>query len=185
MRLVLTTVFYCFVMLLVSSIYNSTIMDPVQLLWVLCYFLVGPELLITSAVLLVRGVVRHSMRPAQMVATGLSIITVVVWTFGFWRIGELLRPVSFRLVAGENERLAISFMQQHPPDSEVRLSGFRYPYCALGNTRVTHHDGSVFVMVPSGPGPKDSLVYVSQGSKVPDYSKHLTGLWYYSPATPN
>lgn len=172
-------------MLLVSSLYNSTFMDPIQLLWVVCYFLVGPVLFITSAILLIRGVVRHSLRPTQMIAPGLSIITVVVWTFGFWQIGELLRPIFFRLVADENERLAVSFMQQNPPDAEVLSSGFRYPFYHLGWTRVSHCGGSVFIMVPSFPGPKDSLVYVSQGSTVPADLQHITGSWFYYRATTN
>ena len=179
MKIAIITGLYCFVMLLMSSLYNGGIMDPMEFLWGACYFLVGPVLLITSLFVLVRGFIRRSIRPAMIAATGFSIIAVVVWTRGYWQIGGLLRPLFFRLVASENERLAISFMKEHPPDADASIRGFHYPCFPLGETRVSHHGGSVYVMIPSAPGPKDSLVYVSADSARPEDLQHNTGRWYY------
>jgi hypothetical protein len=178
-RILLITALYWFVMLLTSSLYNSVIMDPLQLLWAICLFIVGPILLICSSVILIRALWRRPIAPKKIAVTGFAIVTVLVWSFGFWKIGATLRPVFFRLIAGENERLALSVIQQNPPDTRLWMTGFRYPYFDLGTTLVYHHEGSVFIMIPSAPGEKDSLVYLPPGSQLSEDFEHLIGPWYY------
>ena len=181
-------------MLFVSSCHLGTIFDPVLFVWAFCLFVGGPVLFIISVNLLGRSIRRRLFRPANLIPPLLCLVTVAVWTAGFWRIGDLTRPIVYRCVVKGNERLAVSFMKQHPPDTDIQMSGFCYPYFELspsGPTTVSHHAGVVSILVPRGPSTLDYLVYVSPGSLLP-YSPPtedsmgqgfivtpLTENWYY------
>ena len=193
MKITLATLFYCCVMLFVSCFHNGTIFDPFLFLWAFCFFLGGPLLSIVAIIILVRAV-RRSLRPSTLLPPLFCLVMVGVWSFGFWRIGDTLRPVVFASVARDNERLAVLFMQQHPPDTDAEVDGFCYPYFPLfpsDHTTVRHHAGIVSVRVPVGPGTLDFLVYVSPGASLPYAAptedsmgqgfevKPLTKSWYY------
>src|SRR6266481_8011796 len=111
-------------MLCASSLDNGSIVE-IDLLWPLCLVVVGPVILIPAVLVLMGGIAHRSLSRLKLTAALFAICSVIVWTFGFWTIGELLRPVFFSLVAGENERLAIAFRQQHPAGEEARVRGFR------------------------------------------------------------
>lgn len=194
MKITIASVFYCCVMLFVSSFHYATIFDPFTFLWAFCFLLGGPLLVVVSIIFLVRAVRRRSWRPTTLLPPLLCLVIVGVWSFGFWRIGDALRPVVFENVARDNEHLAVSFMQQHPPDTDVEVSGFRYPYFPLfpsRSTTVRHHAGVVSIRVPKAPGTLDFLVYVSPGASLPYAAptedsmgqgfevKPLTKDWYY------
>ena len=42
----------------------------------------------------------------------------------------------------------------------------------------------MFITIPEGPGPKDTLVYVSPGVEPPEDCEHLAGRWYFHGAEP-
>lgn len=80
------------------------------------------------------------------------------------------------------KKAAINFMRKHAPNERINTREFCYPLLSLGPTYAAHSNGVVHVMVPNAPGPKDSLIYVSKGARVPDSPfglRHLTGSWYY------
>ena len=194
MIITLATLFYCCVMLFVSSFYHGSIFDPFISLWAFCFFLGGPILCLVSIKLFAGAVARRSWQPTKLLPFLFCLVVVGIWSSSFWRIGSFLRPVLFARVAGDNERLAVAFMQQHPPDTDFEVQGFRYPYCPIfpcGSTTVQHHAGVVSVQVPGAPSTLDYLVYVSPGSSLP-YSPPtedsmgqgfvvtpLTKRWYY------
>ena len=164
-------------------------------IWFLCWLIGGPILCIIAVVLLVQAFRQHTLRPARLIPPLLCLAVVGVWSVGFWRISNAIRPLVFERVADDDEHLAVSFMRQHPPDTDIEVSGFRYPYFELspsGPLRVKHHDGVVSIRIPAGPGILDYLVYVSPGSSMP-YTpptaetdgigaivKPLTKHWYYA-----
>ena len=186
MKIALVTLFYCGLMLYVGGFHGF------GFLWFFCLFLVGPILVFSSVIFLAIAVKRRRLRPATVFSPLLCIIVVASWYFQFRRISHVLLPLVFATVAQENERLAISFMREQPPDAAVKVNGFRYPFYEIapdGKLTVRHHAGVVSVSIPAGPSYAVFLVYMSPGSVMPYDPPNDDGLgwdatpiiehWYY------
>ena len=171
---------YVLVMFIVSSVYHSTIMDPAQFLWAFMLFIAGPIMFVASLVIIIRRVIRHQISRFTLVTAILCLILVPTWTFGFWTIGRYCRPVMFSLVIRSNTEIAESAMKQHPEGETFTIHGFRYPLCRMGVGRAYHKDGILFLTVPSGPGPKDTIMYDPKRTRDHANNQPLGGAWWFS-----
>ena len=89
-------------------------MDPAQFLWAFCFFVAGPIIFLTSAVIVARRLVGKPMSAVTLVTALLCLGLVPAWTFGFWAIGKAFRPVMFSMVAESNTVIAESEMRENP-----------------------------------------------------------------------
>ena len=172
---------YVAVMFITSSLYHSVIMDPMQLLWALLLFVAGPVMFVIALVLVVRRVLGKGMSNVTVVAALLCLVLVPTWTFGFWAIGRACRPAMFSLVADANTAIADSAMKENPEGQQFSLHGFRYPCFTLPvPVRARYQDGIFFITVPSGPGPKDTILYDPHKKGDHSMQQHLAGAWWFS-----
>ncbi|HOS66141.1 MAG TPA: hypothetical protein PK251_15485 [Candidatus Latescibacteria bacterium] len=171
---------YVIVMFVVSSVYHSTIMDPAQLLWAFVHFIVGPIIFVVSLVIVIRRIIRHEISRPILITAILCLILVPVWTFGFWTIGRYCRPVMFSLVIRSNTEIAETVMKQHPEGEKFTIQGFRYPLCKMMDADAYHKDGILFLIVPSAPGPKDTIMYDPNRARDHANDQSLGGAWWFS-----
>lgn len=175
-------VVYVGIMFMVSSVYHSTIMDPVQFLWALCLFVAGPVMFLASLVIVVRRLICKTVSGVTLVTAVLCLALVPTWTLGFWAIGRACRPVLFSMVADTNTAIAESGMKENPEGEQFTTHGFRYPLMSLPvPARAHHQDGIFFITVPSGPGPKDTILYDPKEKSDHSMHQHLAGAWWFSP----
>ena len=174
-------VVYVGVMFMVSSVYHSTIMDPAQFLWAFCLFIAGPVIFLTSVVIVVRKLVGKPMSAVTLATALLCLGLVPTWTFGFWAIGRTCRPVMFSMVVDANTAIAELGMKDNPEGEQFTVHGFRYPLLRLPvPARARHQDGIFFITVPSGPGPKDTILYDPQERRDHSMHQHLARAWWFS-----
>ncbi len=191
MKIALAASFYCCLML--SAIYLDLFDSSVLgfILWLFCQFIVGPVLCLIAIVVLIRTAMNRPLRVVDLWPTVISIMVVGCWIISYGHAHVRLQSYVFRFVSEEDEHLAMAFIQEHPPDIELEVSGFRYPFLPVNNgiATVHHHAGIVFIRVLAGPGNLDYLAYISPGSTLPSQSDGLadpsytarliTGHWYY------
>lgn len=168
-------------MFITSSVYHSVIFDPVQFLWAFMYFIFGPIIFVTSIILIILMIIRKEGSRFLFVIALLCLVLVPVWTFGFWDIGSICRPLMFSLVVKSNTELAEAALNKYPEGEEFTMRDFRYPLCKFPfyARRVYHKDGVLYILVPSGPGPKDTILYDPNNRL--DHSRgcqHLRGNWW-------
>jgi hypothetical protein len=155
-------------------------MDPVQFLWAFMMFIVGPAMFVASIVLIIRKLMHRPVSKASLTVAVLCLVLVPVWTLGFWAIGRMCRPLMFSLVVTSNTQLADNAMRQHPENEVFEVDDFRYPLCRLPfNARARHAEGVFYLTVPSGPGPKDAIVYDPAGKQDHSGHQHLDGAWWF------
>jgi uncharacterized membrane protein YhaH (DUF805 family) len=172
-------VIYVGIMFFVSSVYYITIMDPVGFLWIFCFFITGPIIFLISLIIGVRKLIGKHVSTITLVTVLLCLVLVPTWTFGFWVIGSICRPIMFSLVAEGNTILAESEMKENTEGEQFSLHGFRYPFFKLP-ARARHHDGTLFITISGGPGLKDTIIYDPQETCNHAKYQHLTGAWWIS-----
>jgi len=150
---------YVLVMFVESTLYHSGIMSPSQLLWDLMLFVAGPVIFVTSIFLLTRKLLGKAIARVSLITALLALVLVPTWSFGFWAIGKMCRPLAFSLVVEHNKRLVEEEMQANPEEETFWIHGFRYPFCGLGGAKARHKNGVFFLIVPSRPGPQDTIIY--------------------------
>ncbi len=171
---------YVLVMFIVSSVYHSTIMDPAQFLWGFLLFIGGPIMFLASLVIIARRLLRHEIARVTLVTAIMCLVLIPTWTLGFWVIGRSCRPLMFSLVIRSNTEIAESAMKQHPEGETFPIHGFRYPLCKMSVARAYHKDGILFLTVPSGPGPKDTILYDPKKKRDNTGNQPLGGAWWFS-----
>ncbi len=176
--LLVFVLFYNAIMIIVSCFYHTAIMDPWQLLWGLLFTIGGPVIVIAALVELCRLFMRSRLSPLRVLSPVLGILSVVIWSFGFWGIGSYFRPKLFGLVAQKNEQRAIEAIKNMEDPNRVVVRGFRYPYCRMF-TDGRYKDGALFLVVPSAPGPKDTILFDPNNVVSKEGWDHLSGPWYY------
>jgi hypothetical protein len=169
---------YNAVMAFVSCFYHTSIMDPWLFLWGFLYSIGGPAIVIAAVVRVVWLSVGRRLTPLRALLPVVAVLSVVVWWQGFWSIGEHFRPKLFDLVAESNERRAMDAIKNMEDPNRVIVRNFRYPYCrmfAWGR----YEDGALFLVVPSAPGPKDTILFDPNDVVPKEGWDHLSGPWYY------
>ena len=169
---------YVGIMFYISSLYNSVIMEPIQLIWAFFFLFVGPLLLIISAVKIFSW---RKISLSRKVLYSASIIMVLLWSFFGGYIGQCLRPIAFSYVVNSNSELAEQFMMKIPENESKRLVGFRYPYFKMF-APASHSNGVLKIVVPSAPGPKDTIIYDPNSNVNHRNLINLHGQWWLSKA---
>ncbi|HNS21172.1 MAG TPA: hypothetical protein PKH24_11775 [Sedimentisphaerales bacterium] len=177
-RLVIFVLFYNAIMIVVSCFYHASIFDPVGLLWGFLLLIGGP----VAVLIALAEAYRLSLYGSLFTGRGLlplaAIVSVVLWSLGFWRIGAYCRPKLFGLVAKQNDQRAIEAIRQIEDPNHVCVRGFRYPCCKMPTVGY-YRNGALFLVVPSAPGPKDSILFDPNGAVSKEGWEHLAGSWYY------
>jgi hypothetical protein len=87
----------------------------------------------------------------------------------------------FSMVAEGNTILAESKMKENPEGEHFPLHGFRYPLLRLPVPARAQHQGGIFLItIPSGPGPKDTILYDPREKRDHAEHQHLAGAWWFS-----
>jgi hypothetical protein len=175
-------VFYIGIIFIVSSIYHSTIFDPMQFLWAFCIFILGPILFIAALVIIVRKCLAKSVRNITLITALLCVILVPLGTFGFIAIRKVCRPIAFSVVADTNTKLAKKEMSINPEGEIFTLQGFHYPLLSIAPARAWHKNEILFIMVPGGPGSKDMIIYDPKEKRDHAMDQHLSGAWWFIPS---
>ena len=171
---------YVLVMFILSSVYHSTIMEPAQFLWAFMLFIAGPVIFVASLILFIRRLLHRPTSPLTLITALLCLVLIPAWTLGFWVIGKACRPIMFSLVITSNTEIAESAIKDHVEGETFTIHGFRYPLCRLGVARAYHKDGILFLTVPSGPGPKDTILFDPEKKRDHTGHRSLGGAWWFS-----
>lgn len=171
------------VMFAMSSLYHSTIFDPLQFIWAFMFFIGGPILMIVALCVILLRVRGRRLKGITLTAAALCLLLIPSFSLGFWEIGRIMRPIMFSTVKATNEQMARRFMMTTKENTTGELPGFRYPFVRLGVQALALHSNGVFVlMLPSGPGPKDRVIYDPDRKGAHDGDERLVDGWYMKPA---
>jgi len=178
--LLIFIIMYNLVNIFISCLYNSVIFDPWQFVWGFLFILAGPLFVIISLILFVKVLIERKKEDFILaLSTIICIISVLIWSFGFWSIGSYFRPKVFKLVAEHNEQQVIKAISNMEDPNRVSVSDFRYPYFHMF-TFGRYKDGALFLIVPGGPESNDEIIYDPNNIVLKEGWEHLAGPWYYS-----
>lgn len=171
------------IMFALSSLYHSTIFDPMQFLWAFMFFIGGPILIFAAICVIILRIRGRTLAGITLATAILCLLLIPPFSLGFWEMGRVMRPIMFSIVKNSNEHMAKQFMVTTKENVMAELWGFRYPLCRLGTPIRAVHSNDVFVLVlPSGPGPKDRIIYDPRKRTTHDLDERLAEGWYLKPA---
>ena len=164
-----------FAVMAYMACFRAPSMDPLEDIWLVCWHIVGLALLISSIISIAWNL--KQLGKKTVIIKIASIVVVVVCMLGFQNVNNFMRPRVFSLVAAQNERTAVVFMETHPQGERFWSHKFRYPYHNIDYAYVAHTNGILTMCV----GVNDMLALVTpQGStnNLPKDAKLLYGSWY-------
>ena len=161
----------------VFCFYHAAIFDPWQFIGIFMFIIAGPILGIISIILIIEGLIKKE-RDLNFRLSIICLTSVIIWALGVKWIGYYGRHAAFKLVANHNEKQVIEAISNMEDPNRVFVSDFRYPYFRM-STFGRYRDGALFLIVPSAPGPKDTIIYDPNNVVPKGDLEYLTGSWYY------
>ena len=157
----------------VFCLYHAAIFDPRQFIGVSMFIIAGPVFAIISLVILIKNLIKKK-RDSNFRLSIICLASVIVWSLGGRWIDFYGRHLAFKLVENHNKKQVVQAIRNMKDPNNVTVSDFRYPYFRM-STFGRYRNGALFLIVPSAPGIKDSIVY-DPNNVVPKKDwEHLSG----------
>ncbi len=170
-------IIYNAVNVFVVCLYHTAIFNPWQFIWVPLFLIAGPVFAIISLIILIKDLIKKK-RDLNFRLSIICLTSVIIWSLGIKWISYYGPAMAFKLVAKHNEKQVIKAIKNIKDPNFVIVSRFRYPFFYM-STHGRYSNGALFLIVPSAPGPKDTIIYDPNNVVPKGDLQHLTGPWYY------